>query len=94
MLPPPTYLTFNNNAQLIDNITQMADKIVDSELSSQPDEVKDEWKRLYIRDNLSTYIDYDKVSKLIEIAKINIETSKNPSVEDGESAEDMLDDEF
>lgn len=94
LLPPPTYLTMNNNTQLIDNISQMADKIVDTELNREDDDVKEEFKKLYIREHLSTYIDFDKIQKIKDIAKINVETEKNPSVEDGASAEDMLDDEF
>lgn len=92
ILPPPTYLVTNNNSQLIDNINQMADKIIESEMDIYDDEVKQEWKRLYLRDNLSTYIDYARIEKLIEQAKVNVEVNKNPSTEDGEMADVMEDD--
>ena len=93
ILPPPTYLTTTNNSQLIDNINQMADKIIESEMDNESDEVKQEWKRLYLRDNLSTYIDFDRVERLRELARVNVEAAKNPAAEDGEMA-DVMDDEF
>ena len=58
-------------SQLIDMINQMADKIIESEMDSESDEVKQEWKRLYLRDNLSTYIDFDRVERLRELEKYN-----------------------
>ena len=64
MLPPPTFLTMNNNSQIIDNITQMADKIIESELAEEEEEVKQEFKKLYMRQNLSTYIDFNMIEKL------------------------------
>lgn len=93
ILPPPTYLTTTNNSQLIDMINQMADKIIESEMDNESDEVKQEWKRLYLRDNLSTYIDFDRVERLRELARVNVEAAKNPAAEDGEMA-DVMDDEF
>ena len=93
ILPPPTYLTTTNNSQLIDNVNQMADKIIESEMDGESDEVKQEWKRLYLRDNLSTYIDFDRVERLRELARVNVEAAKNPAAEDGEMA-DVMDDEF
>ena len=93
ILPPPTYLTSTNNSQLIDNINQMADKIIESEMDGESDEVKQEWRRLYLRDALATYIDFDRVERLRELAKVNVEAAKNPAAEDGEMA-DVMDDEF
>ena len=93
ILPPPTYLISTNNSQLIDNINQMADKIIESEMDSESDEIKQEWKRLYLRDNLSTYIDFDRVERLVELARLNVEAKKNPAADDGEMA-DVMDDEF
>ena len=93
ILPPPTYLTTTNNSQLIDNINQMADKIIESEMDGESDEVKQEWKRLYLRDNLSTYIDFDRVERLRELARVNVEAAKNPAAEDGEMA-DVMDDDY
>ena len=89
-LPPPVYLTMTNNQQLLDNVSQMADKIVEFELYAEEDEVKSEFKKLYIRDTLGTYIDYNFVDDLLETAKINIESNKPPATEDGEfSSDDM-----
>ena len=92
-LPPPVYLTMTNNQQLIDNVSQMADKINEFELPNEPDEVKAEFKRLYIRNTLGTYLDYDFIDRLIMTAKVNVESKKPPSTEDGEySADDMMND--
>jgi hypothetical protein len=88
ILPPPTYLTMNNNQQLLDNISGFADKLVETELASEEDDVKNEFKKLYIRNSLSSYIDYEMVERLIQNAKVNIETRKPPAVQDGENSGD------
>ena len=95
ILPPPTYLTLNNNSQLIDNINQMADKIVDTMMPNEDDEVKAEWKRIYMIETLSAYINFDQVEKNRKLAKINVEANKVPSANDGEnSVSSIEDDEF
>lgn len=89
-LPPPIYLTLTNNSQLIDNVTQMADKIAENEMSSEEDDVKQEFKKLYIRENLATYMDYAMIAKLLEKAKVNVETAKVPQAT--ESDDNNMDD--
>jgi hypothetical protein len=84
ILPPPTYLTLNNNSQLVDNVVQLADKITDNELVSEDDDVKQEFKRLYLRENLGTYIDYAQIAKLVESAKVNVEANKVPQATESE----------
>ena len=86
-LPPPVYLAMNNNQQLLDNVSQMADKLIEFELSNQEDDVKAEFKKLYIRSTLGTYIDYNFVDDIIEIAKTNVQSAKPPATEDGENSE-------
>jgi hypothetical protein len=87
ILPPPVYLVMTNNQQLIDNVSQMADKIIDIEYQNEPDEVKAEFKKIFVRDYLSTYFDYPRLEQIIQLSKVNIEIAKNPATEDGE--EDM-----
>ena len=87
VLPPPTYLVISNNAQLIDNVEQMADKITLTYLDLEPDEVKAEFKKNYVRDALSTYIDYDKVERFIQVAKVNIEAEMGTPTDDGADAD-------
>jgi hypothetical protein len=95
VLPPPTYLITNNNSQLIDNINQLADKIVDVELVDESDEVKSEFKKLYLRENLGTYINFNLVEKLRVLAKVNVETNKTPSTEEAnDDVNDVMNDEF
>ena len=88
----------NNNTQLFDNISQMADKIMESEMVDEEENIKMEWKRLYIRENLATYIDFDMVARLLDNAKINIQANKEPSTQNGDGVDsdvsDMVDDEL
>lgn len=96
ILPPPAYLSMTNNAQLFDNISQMADKIIETEMPDEEENVKMEWKRLYIRETLSTYIDYDMVGRLLDNSKINIQMKKQPATQDGVDSDvsDMVDDDL
>lgn len=87
ILPPPVYLVMNSSQQLIDNISQMADKIIESEMSSEEDDVKQEFKKVYLRNYLSTYIDYDNIERMLDIAKMNVETRKPAATEDGEASD-------
>lgn len=93
-LPPPIYLSMNNNQQLIDNVNQQADKIIETELSDESDELKAEFKKVYVRDTLSTYINFDQIERLKNIAKVNLEAKKEAGVEsssDSSSGENMND---
>ena len=100
ILPPPLFLILQNNSQLLDNTTQMADKISEIEITGDDennDKMKTEFKKLYVRKNLATYFDYNMIDRLIAQAKVNIETEKPPAVEDGEASgdaevNDMMDD--
>jgi hypothetical protein len=94
LLPPPTYLVSSNASQIIDNITQMADKIIDAEMPELEDDVKSEFKKLYVRENLNSYIDYSLVERLKLLAQVNVESNKPAKTESGEDAEinDMMDD--
>lgn len=99
MLPPPLFLIMQNNSQLFDNIDQMAEKIANLEIvgnEEDDDKLKQEFKRQYIRTNLSTYIDWGLVDRLIESGKVTIEANKKPATEDGDesSPEAMLNDEL
>lgn len=89
-LPPPLYLVMQNNAQMFDNVEQNAQKIVDDYLISEPDDVKDEFKKLYIRDQLGAYINEDKIQNLVEAAKVNLQADQNSNANDGESAEEYM----
>lgn len=93
-LPPPLFLILQNNAQLVDNVSQMADKIADLEMTAETDEeIKPEFKKLYIRKNLSNYLDYSMIDRLISQAKVNVESAKIPAVEESDdNPEDMMDD--
>jgi hypothetical protein len=84
VLPPPIYLLINNNAQLIDTVTQMADKLVEIYFADESDELKAAWKKNYITATLSTYIDYDSVMKHFDDAKVDLEARRNDATEEGD----------
>lgn len=90
ILPPPIYMSMMNNSQLIDNVNQLVDKVVENELSTETDEVKTEFKKLYTRLYLSTYIDFDTVERYINVAKVNVEVETAPAAEDGDSSSDDM----
>ena len=91
ILPPPIYLLLNNNQQLLDNVSNQADKIIEIEYANEEDEFKAEFKRLYIRDQLSTYLDYDNIGSLEEQTKVNLESRKNVETSSDSSSDDMSD---
>lgn len=94
ILPPPTYLVTTNTSQLFDNISQMADKVCEDELATEPDEVKVEFKKLYVREHLNTYIDFGLVDRLKKVAKVNVEQAKNPATSDGADVNGLMDDDM
>ena len=92
MLPPPVAMIVQNNSQMIDNFSQMADKIADIELTAeQDDEIKPEFKKRYIRANLGEYLDYSQIDNIISLAKVAVEAAKTPAVEET-NPEDLMDD--
>lgn len=67
-LPTPVFLNYNNMTQIIDSITQFAEKLAQYEYADTNEEGVDEQKTLFIKhfvhDRLSTYI---KVNEIEEI---------------------------
>ena len=92
ILPPPIYSNMMNNAQLIDNIVQMADKINEIEHPNEEEDFKAKFKELYLRENLGAYLDYDQIKRLADAARVAIESEKEPQTEEGE--DDVMNDEF
>ena len=70
-LPAPAFLTMTNSQQLFDNTKNFASAIADVELADQ-DDLKPEFIRLYMRNCLGTYVDFNVISDTIEQAKQNI----------------------
>ena len=89
LLPAPAFLTLTNSQQLIDNTKNFANSLADIELGDQ-DDLKPKFVKLYLRNNLGTYINYDLVDKLIDKAKqdTNIDASKNLIPEEETPEED------
>ena len=70
------------------SVTQQVDKIIEVEFIDESDEVKNEFKRIYVRNMLSTYIDFNSVERYREAAKVNVEAKKPPQTEDGVNSGD------
>jgi len=94
VLPPPSYLTMNNNSQLFDNINQMADKLIELLIPDKEDGIKNEFKKNYIIENLGYYLDIYKINKMIDKSEVTYITNKPPATQDGADSEmeDMADD--
>lgn len=83
ILPPPTYLTITNTQQMLDTVTNLSDKVIDAELNDQEDNVKAEFKKLFLRNYLGTYMDFSNVERMIQTAKANVQSKSKPSTDDG-----------
>ena len=81
LLPAPAYLSMVNTQELINNATNYAQSIVDSEIPNESEEIKSEAKRIITRNLLGTYVDYTKVDFAIEQAKLNVELDKSKNSE-------------
>ena len=77
MLPAPAFLNMTNSEQLIANTTNYMNAITEVELANEDDNVKNEFKRIMMRQNLGNYIDYDKVDNAILEAKMAVSASNN-----------------
>lgn len=87
ILPPPVYLVLNNSSQLIDAVTQLADKISDIYFYNEEDDLKSEWKKNYVGRTLSSYIYLNDIMTDFETAKVDLVAKKNPATEEGEGGE-------
>jgi hypothetical protein len=92
ILPPPVYLLINSSQQLFDNISSMADKIIDIHSiigndNEDKDAINKEFKNLYLRNVLGTYLGYNDYDRLFETAKVNIESRKKNATEDGDNSD-------
>ena len=60
----------------------------------EPEEVKAEFKKLYVREHLNTYIDFGLVDRLKEVARVNVEQAKIPPASDGVDVNGLVDDDL
>jgi hypothetical protein len=88
ILPPPIYLIINNNSQLFDTVSGMADKLTEVILYNEEDEFKSEFKMQYIKSKLGTYLDFKLLDDIIDKSRISLEAKKKAATEDGESSEE------
>ena len=70
MLPAPAYLSMNNSNQLINNVRDYVNSISDFYCTGESDEVKANFLKLVMRNQLGTYIDFSMIDDLLEQAKI------------------------
>lgn len=82
-LPAPAFLTLTNSQQLLDNNKNFIQALADILLQDN-EELKPEFMNIMIRDYLGTYVDFDKIDKMIEIAKqtVNKKATEDQDVSD------------
>ena len=82
-LPAPAFLTLTNSQQLLDNNKNFITALSDIVLQDKED-LKPEFMNIMIRDYLGSYIDFDKVDKVIEMAKqaVNKKATEDQDVSD------------
>ena len=88
-LPAPAFLTMTNFNQLFDNTKTLAQSIADFEIIDN-EELKPEFIKIFIHDQLGTYLDFDKIQRQIEQAKhnLNLNATKNMDVSDEPMGDD------
>ena len=89
ILPPPTYLTLTNTQQMYDTVSQLADKICELELANKDDDFKNEFKKLYFRSKLGTFIDFSDIEKMKQTAEVNLKSNELPKTDDGEESDNF-----
>lgn len=82
-LPAPAFLTLTNSQQLLDNNKNFIQALADILLQDN-EELKPEFINIMIRDYLGTYVDFDNIDKVIEMAKqeVNRKATENQDVSD------------
>ena len=80
-LPAPAFLTLTNSQQLLDNNKNFIQALSDIVLQDN-EELKPEFMNIMIRDYLGSYVDFDNVDKVIEMAKqeVNRKATENQDV--------------
>ncbi len=73
VLPAPSFLSTANTQELINNNKGYIDAIIEVEMADEKDEkVKNETRRILLRNQLGNYIDYDKVDDAIDQARMAV----------------------
>lgn len=91
-LPTPMFLTMSNMQQLIDNISQQCDKIIEMDMPNEDENVKLEFKRIYMRNSLGGYLDFDTIERYKNAARVAVQVAKNPKVEESDNSEEDMSD--
>ena len=89
LLPPPTYLTITNTQQMFDTVSQLEDKITDIELADEDDPTKTEFKKLFLRSYLGTFLDFANLERMKKTAKANVKANTEPKTDDGDEADNF-----
>lgn len=93
-LPAPAYLSTINTKQLLDNSKEYATGVIEMVAPNADEEVKMEAISLYMKDILSTYVDFDRANSIVEQAKIIRNIDVNKVSGGGSSNGDMDDEEY
>lgn len=80
-LPTPVFLNYSNMTQIIDSISQFAEKLAQYEYAGVIDEDVDAQKEMFIKffihDRLSTYIKINEIEDMKTRVKLELATRKN-----------------
>lgn len=72
-LPPPAFLMLTQGSQMIQSGVQYIDGLADIEMNGEPDEDRNQFRRLMLHQMLPSYIDLDMIEMIKE--KIKLEKS-------------------
>lgn len=90
LLPAPAYLSMNNTQQLIDNTRNYVNAIVDIEMPNEDEDVKQNFIKLMMRNQLGTYIDFSMIEDIHTEAKIKSAVVKNDADLEGMEDEEGM----
>ena len=90
LLPAPAYLSMNNTQQLIDNTRNYVNAIVDIEMPNEDEDVKQNFIKLMMRNQLGTYIDFSMIEDIYTEAKIKSAVVKNDADLEGMEDEEGM----
>ena len=87
-LPTPTFMALTNAQTLFDNTKNYASGIIEMLEPDMPDEEKHRFINLYCRDQLGTYLNFNKIDNMIKSAKIDHKVTSAGDLGAGENYDD------
>ena len=82
ILPPPAFLSMTQGSQLLSSATQYAEAITEVEMSGQPDEAKQLFKKRLVRKLIPAYLSDEEIESIKERISIDNAIEKSKGEED------------